>query len=168
MARLTTAVIGRGSVRSTLRDRHDVLEAALAQPLDAVLGFVDRRLAGQHVIEDAAQEIDVAARIVLAHAGGPFQSGIVDRARVRRVGDGVVRPSRRRRPGRSPPAWPARGWRPARWTSSDRDGRCRARRRSSGRLATSATSRVASAGSNFLRILMNSRRLRPSMNFITR
>ena len=32
----------------------------------------------------------------------------------------------------------------------------------------SATSRVASAGSNFLRILMNSRRLRPSTNFITR
>ena len=58
--------------------------------MDAVFGFLQRGLAGEHVVENAAEEVDVAARIVLAHAGRPLQRRVVDGPAIRRVDQGVV------------------------------------------------------------------------------
>ena len=68
--------------RFELENRLHVDETLAAQPLHAVLVSDQRRHAGEHVVIHAAEEIDVAAGVVFAHAGDALQGGVVDRAGV--------------------------------------------------------------------------------------
>ena len=53
-----------------------------------VLG--ERGATAEHLVVDAAGEKDVAARVVLADAGGAFEAGVVDRCGVRQIALDVV------------------------------------------------------------------------------
>ena len=73
---------GVGQRRVGLEDGDHLDEAVLGEPPGAVLGLRQGRLSGDHVVEDAAHEVDVAPRVVPANAGCPLQRGIVDGSRV--------------------------------------------------------------------------------------
>ncbi len=75
---LTTVADPVRKLRVALVDGNDVEEPLLAHPLRTVfLGLRERRLASEHLIIDAADEVDVAALVVLVDAGGLLQRRVV-------------------------------------------------------------------------------------------
>ena len=72
-------LIGRVAV---LADRPDDPEGALEHLLERVLAFgvFEGNLAREHVVEHAAQKVDVGSRVALAAAAGSLQRRVIDRS----------------------------------------------------------------------------------------
>ena len=65
-----------------LAERLDRVEPALEHLLERVLalGILQRDLAGEHVVEHAAEEEDVGARVSLGAQAGPLERRVIDGA----------------------------------------------------------------------------------------
>ena len=66
--------------RGDVEDRLDVAIVGLAGLLTVAAISAQRGMTGEHLIEDRAGEIDVAARVVHLAAGGAFEAGVKDGA----------------------------------------------------------------------------------------